>query len=718
MGRKGTSSRPPKKTRAPRREKSQSTNKRKVLDSLGLDVLGLMEKIQDSIVILDPQGHFIYANQAAEKRAGISMETFVRLHYEDLVCAQYHDTVRKNLEALLAGEPVEPYELEYRRPDGSTRWVETFVRTVSTDGHVSGFMAISRDLGARKKAEAALSASEEKYRSLVERSTDGIAVAQEGLVKYANQSLSEMTGYDLGEVLDRSFLFLIHEDEREETAQLYARRLAGKSLPTRVERTLRHKQGWRIETEVDIGPISFDGKLAHLVIIRDISDRKQAEKALRESTERYRAVVEDQTELVCRFSPDGKLTFVNQAYCRYFEKEVGELVGTRFLPLVTEEDRKSLQEHLAGFGPDNPSGTIEHRVIAPSGETRWQQWSNRAIFNGTGSLVEFQGVGRDITDRKEAEIALKKVQENLEEVVRERTRELYRINEDLQREIVVREWTEKTLREQKLRNDVILETALDGFCIVDVSGKIVMANAALCRILNYGDDELVGVNVKDLEVPMAPTCFSRQLKRVMDQGHGRYDVTCRQKNGGFVDLEISSNFVKIGQDRFFFSFFKDVSARNKTLTVLKEREAALKIQARELRDVNNALRVLLKRAGASQKEVEERVMLNFRQLVLPYLDRLEKTSLDDHQQTCINVLKTNLDDIISSFTLDLSSKYLGLTPAELQIAGLIKGGKTTKEIADLLNLSPRTVEGHRQSIRSKIGVKNKKANLRSLLLSM
>src|SRR5919202_3016302 len=138
----------------------------------------------------------------------------------------------------------------------------------------------------------------------------------------------------------------------------------------------------------------------------DITDRKKAVQALRESEERYRAIVEDQTELITRFQPDGRLTFVNEAYCRYFMQEREVLIGNCYEPFLFEEDRKAIAQFLDSLSLENPVGTIEHRVVV-AGEIRWMQWINRAIFDEQGRFVEFQSVGRDISDRVQAEEALR-----------------------------------------------------------------------------------------------------------------------------------------------------------------------------------------------------------------------------------------------------------------------------------------------------------------------
>jgi two-component system, cell cycle sensor histidine kinase and response regulator CckA len=136
-----------------------------------------------------------------------------------------------------------------------------------------------------------------------------------------------------------------------------------------------------------------------------------ATRTLAASEARYRAIVEDQTELVCRNHADGTLTFVNDAYCRYFEKSRSELVGRSFRPLIPDEDQAAVNEHFASLGPDAPVATHEHRVIAPDGEMRWQQWTNRAILDDTGKIIEYQGTGRDVTERKCAEAAARESEE-------------------------------------------------------------------------------------------------------------------------------------------------------------------------------------------------------------------------------------------------------------------------------------------------------------------
>lgn len=125
-----------------------------------------------------------------------------------------------------------------------------------------------------------------------------------------------------------------------------------------------------------------------------------------QSEDRYRAIVEAQTELICRFLPDRTLSFVNLAFCHYFGKQRHELIGENFLFLIPEAEQEAVQQHWRSLNLDNPIGTYEHPVIAPHGEIRSHHWTNRAIFDRQGRLVEFQSVGRERTECQQAEEAL------------------------------------------------------------------------------------------------------------------------------------------------------------------------------------------------------------------------------------------------------------------------------------------------------------------------
>ena len=149
-----------------------------------------------------------------------------------------------------------------------------------------------------------------------------------------------------------------------------------------------------------------------------VEERNLSEQALVQNEARYRAVVEDQTELICRFRPDGIYTFVNGAYCRYFQRSPEELIGRPFWDFIPPEGHQGAREFLDSITPDHPVASREHEVLAPGGEIRWQQWRDRGFFDDHGRVIEYQAVGRDITERKRAEEEVQRQREELAHALR------------------------------------------------------------------------------------------------------------------------------------------------------------------------------------------------------------------------------------------------------------------------------------------------------------
>jgi len=141
---------------------------------------------------------------------------------------------------------------------------------------------------------------------------------------------------------------------------------------------------------------------------------KRTAEALKASEKEYRAVVEMATELICRYKPDTKLTFVNEAYCQYYRSRRSSLIGKSFLPFNSKEEQQIILLKLSKLRPENPEVMHEGASILPwNREERWQHWSNKAIFNDAGEIIEIQSVGRDITERKMTELSLQQSERDL-----------------------------------------------------------------------------------------------------------------------------------------------------------------------------------------------------------------------------------------------------------------------------------------------------------------
>lgn len=186
-------------------------------------------------------------------------------------------------------------------------------------------------------------------------------------------------------------------------------------------KTLRHSLANYIPDIVDGAVVGF------FVLVTDITATKLAEEALRRSEARYREVVEDQTEVISRLRADGTFLFVNDVYCRFFGKAAEELVGNKWIPVCHPDDLEYVQTELTALAHDHPVVVIENRVYSGDGRLHWMQFVNRGFFDSAGQLQEFQSVGRDITERKQIEAALRDAHQQMEQRVIERTEQLRRL---------------------------------------------------------------------------------------------------------------------------------------------------------------------------------------------------------------------------------------------------------------------------------------------------
>lgn len=265
----------------------------------------------------------------------------------------------------------------------------------------------------RREIEKALRQSELHYRAVVEDQTEMInRFTSDFKITFINEALCRYFSITSEDVMGKPFIPMVFEDDREKVKAFYESLSQEKPFGSSTHRVVLpdgkirwHQWNARAIFDESGNPTGYQS------VGRDITDRIQMEKALRESEEQYRAVVEGQTELIGRFFPDYRMKFVNEALCRYFSKTRKELLGNSFLPMLHAGDKDRVAEFYGSLTPEAPFGMNEHRVLLPSGEIRWQQWNARAIFNDDGKLIEFQSVGRDITDRVKMEEALRESEE-------------------------------------------------------------------------------------------------------------------------------------------------------------------------------------------------------------------------------------------------------------------------------------------------------------------
>jgi PAS domain S-box-containing protein len=280
------------------------------------------------------------------------------------------------------------------------------------------------------------------------------------------------------------------------------------------------------------------------------------------------------------------------------------------------------------------------------------------------------------------------------------------------------EGIDKALRESEELHRITLSAISDAVFITDNRGALTFICPNVAVIFGYCFDEVRQMgNIAKL---LGKGLFSlRRLKAEGEITNIERDIT--DKSGQIHSLLVNAKSVSIQGGTVLYSC-RDITERKKAQVALQKAHDELELRVQErtvsLEEANTAMRVLLHQSENDKEELEEKVLMNVKELVAPYIEKLGSGSLDQNQRICLQVLDANLQNIVSPFSRRLSSQYQKLTPAEIRVASLIRDGKSTKEIAEFLNLSKRTIDSYRKCIRKKLGLQNEKINLMTHLMSI
>jgi PAS domain S-box-containing protein len=411
---------------------------------------------------------------------------------------------------------------------------------------------------------------------------------------------------------------------------------------------------------------------------KEVRAYKRAEMAQQDNEQRYKELADLLPQTVFEIDKRGNLTFVNSHASEtfgYTQKDFKK--GFSALQWFIPEDRDRVRENIRKVMSGKNLHGHPYTALRKDGSTFPAIAYASAIIVRKGKPVGLRGIIVDITRRKLAQEAL---------------------------------------RESEERVKALLNACSESAFLIDNEGIILAINETAAQKLGSSMDDLPGVNVYSLVPPTVAKRRKMWANKVIRSCKAvRFED---EHEGSVLSNSVYPVLDKRGRVTQLAVFGRDVTEEKQAVAQMKEKKAALQAKKHELQEVNAALRVLLAGRDNDKRELEERVLANVKELVAPYIVKLKKSGLDAKQMTYLKILKSNLNDIVAPFVHQLSSKYSTLTPTEIQVAQLIREGRTTKEIGELLDSSKRTIESHRQSIRTKLGITGGKANLRSYLFSM
>lgn len=523
----------------------------------------------------------------------------------------------------------------------------------------NSFKQAEKDHLSEQKAFKAREESEKRLEIISSASQDAIIMINEaGLIEYWSQSSEKLFGYSAAEAFEKDIhdIVIMHQTDRDVAAKGikdFSKNGRGSVIGNLREVDAKTKGGKIFPVEISISPVKIDDKWWAVGIIRDISDRKKAEKNLAElnknleglvqertkeieiinrelsiSEKRYRAIIESQVEFVFRWDLNGVITYSNRSFIKRFNSRRKNFIGKCYKDVISSEGMDELYAQMASITANHPLLTTEIRNVLSKGQVVWEQWNSRAILNENNEIIEIQNVGRDITALKQAQ-------------------------------------------EQVYIQSSALEAAANGIVITDTEGIIIWANQAISRLTGFTLRELIGKNPRIFKSGKTDEKIYKDLWGTIISGKvWSGEVINRKKDGSLYTEEMTITPIsrEDGTIANFIAIKQDITARKEIeLEVHQAKEQAemanrakstfLANISHEIRTPLNAimgLNYLLRRTGVS--DVQEK-----------YLDKIQTASrtLLDTINDVLDFSKIEAEKIeIEKVAFDLESVFLDISDTE------------------------------------------------------
>lgn len=636
----------------------------------------ILKTANSLIVCLDQEARILVFNTCAEETTGYKFEEVVGKSWPELFLPTEDQEQRfEKFNETLRSHPRASYEGRVKCRSGEIRtvhWSGTSL-TLADTGELIG-IGIGVDITESKRAQEKLRESEERF-SLA------MAGAEVGLWDW-NMSTNEvyyspnwkaMLGYNDHEV-ENSFMGwkrLWHPDDASRIERAIDDYLTGKTKQYEVEYRLLHKDGkWR--WFLTRGGVFKDasGKPYRWVGTNiDISHLREMEIALREKNEELDYYFRSSLDLLCIANVSGEFLRLNPEWEKVLGYSLSELEGRSFLDLVHPDDLESTRNALAKLESQEEVLNFENRYRCKDGSYRWIEWKSRAV----GPII--YAAARDVTERN-------------------------RMREQL---ITSRE-----------RSSAILRGLPDLVFVIDRNGFYREFTGGYRDDLLVPAEEVVGSHISDAISKSLADEMMKLLNKAISEGTSEMMEYDLELASGTTNFE--ARFVRCGVDECLV-IVRNISQRKRMEREVAAANESLRLEHIELNERNIALRVVLSQVQQQVDLVKSQIHENVERLIIPAISRFRESAAPKDRGFA-DQIESLLIEITSSFAGKLQNKSANLTTREIEICNMIKKDCQSKEIAEELNLSIRTVEKFRQRIRTKLGIANQDINLATFLKSL
>jgi PAS domain S-box-containing protein len=552
--------------------------------------------------------------------------------------------------------------------------------------------------------EKVLSVAENFYRTVFENTgTATVILEEDNTILLVNGEFERLTGYTRAEVEGRKKWteFIARKDDLERMKEYdRLRRIDPSSVPRTYEFQFvdRKGQGKFIVVTAAIMP----GRKQSLAALLDISDRKQMEAALKESERRLTDIIDFLPDATLAINLSGKVIAWNRAMEEMSGVKVEDILGKGdyeyavpfygmrrpvLIDLALGYDEEI--ERKYDFVKRKENVLLAETYVTVRGIPRTLWGKARPLYDICGNVVGAIESVRDIS-------------------------ELIQANKALQAEISERKRAEAVLKESEEKYNQFFKTSRDCAFITSKDGRMVDLNDAAVELFGYSShEELMQVKVPDVYAQQEDR--AKHISIIAEYGYAKeLPVDFKRKDGSIRHALVTSvaRYDTDGNPIGFQGTIRDITERRH---VEEEREmiiSELESRTKNLQEVNTALNVLLQKREEDKKILEERFVANIGSLILPYVEKIRKSNLDEQQRFCLDIIKKHLDEIVSPLLKNV--QQFNLTPREVQLSALIKDGRTSAEIAEILGIAKGSIDTHRKNIRKKLGL-HRTSNLQSQL---
>jgi PAS domain S-box-containing protein len=676
--------------------------------------MAIINHARDIVMIADMNFHLLYGSPSFQSAVGYSAEEIENRSLDMFFTPESVLLIRHVVseQTVSTGKPgraqdnVHLHVVELSTRQGRTVSLEIRLSLIQDEKGLSqAFLGVAREITEKSRMEASLRIVERKYQELFESSHDAIMILDKEGFFDCNRKTLEIFACPRKELFstfhpaDLSPPLQPNGENSTDLANQMIDRVLEKG-PHSFHWMHRRFSGELFPAEVSMSRLAMAGRWVVQAVVRDVTDRARAEEEIRKSERRFADIINFLPDATFAVDLEGRVIAWNRAMENLTGTLGKDMLGKgdceyaipfygKRRPLMIDLLLKNDPETLKAFRKVHwAEGSLyyENDEALDVGHKKRYLWSKASlIYDHNDQVIGAIQTVRDVTERKEMDL---------------------------------------TVLDSEKKFRTLFESANDAIMMLD-KRSFFDCNEKTLELYGFrSKEEFVKYHPGEVSPSFQPDGepsvekANRLIEIAMEKGSHAFTWIHKKVDGTLFPAEVLLSRFELGGRAVVQAVVRDITERVQGELTLKRSKEELEVKSAYLEEANTALKVLLRRREEDKAALEEDVLANVRSLVIPYIERLKQSFPGPEQQAYLQVLESNLNSIISPFLRNVTLAHFNLTGREIQIANLVKEGKTNKEISGMLNLSIRSVEFHRDNIRKKMKLDHRKANLRVFLMSL